>query len=161
MQDVAFKAAVGGQPAWAAAAHAAATARSAVTVSQVGIWASGPGVDDVPGDPRAPRCPMRPGRRRDGICVGGEPGADALAHLQAHQAGGCQHDGVVLTFVELAQAVLTLPRGASIPRSGRSACSRGLATQAGGADHGLGQLVQRYISVGDKGVARVFARHRS
>jgi hypothetical protein len=80
---------------------------------------------------------------------------------QALQAGGGQHDGVVLAFVELAQAGVEVAAQRLDRRSGRSA-----AAAPGGAGWRCrpprpGAARPGWRSGRDKGVARVFALHHA
>ena len=93
---------------------------------------------------------------------GGELGADALAQAQALEAGGRQHDGVVLAFIELAQARVEVAAQWLDFQVRAQRVQQHLAAQARRADHGaLRQLAQAGIAWRNKGVARVFALHHA
>ncbi len=88
--------------------------------------------------------------------------ADALGHVQALEAGGRQHDGVVLAFVQLAQTGVEVAAQRLDLQVRAQGLQQHLAAQAGGADDGtLGQCIQAGVAGGDKGVARVFPFHHA
>ena len=85
-------------------------------------------------------------------------GAYAFAQAQAFQAGGCQHDGVKRTVVELAQAGVKVAAQRLDAQIGPQRFQLHHPAQAAGADHRAlrqGRYVQ--VVIGDKRVARVFA----
>ncbi len=94
--------------------------------------------------------------------IDGKTFTDARLQAEARQAGVGQQDGVVLAFVELAQARADIAAQLAQLQVRPQQSHLGLAAQAGAADHGArrqgGQLV---VTVGDQRVARVFAAQES
>ena len=96
-----------------------------------------------------------------------EDGADAIAQAQALEAGGGEHDGVVLAFVELAQArVEVAAQGfdahVGAADGGQRLAQQHDAAQAGGAHHrAWGQIGQARRVRRHPGVARVLALHHA
>ena len=91
-----------------------------------------------------------------------EFGANALLQAQALEAGGRQNDGVVLAFVEFAQAGVEIAAQRLDLQVGAQRLQQHLAAQAGGADDSaLRQVLQAGVARRDKGVARVFALHHA
>ncbi|EWS54435.1 hypothetical protein X551_02751 [Methylibium sp. T29] len=94
--------------------------------------------------------------------VGLEHAADALGQTQALQADSSQHDGVVLAFVELAQAGVEVAAQRLDAQVGPAGAQLAQPPQARGADHRAGrQRGQVGVAWGDPGVTRVLAlQHR-
>ena len=81
-----------------------------------------------------------------------------MGHLQPFQAGGGEYDGVVLAGIQLGEAGIDVAAQVADHEIRAGGPQLALAAQAGGADHGpLGQLVDLLETVGDEGIARVFA----
>ncbi len=97
---------------------------------------------------RAPRCPARPAPRHGSISSGSNTARMRLAEPQALQAGGGQHDGVVLALVELAQAGVEVAAQRLDAQVGAQCAQLHHAAQAGGADDGalrqLGRARRRW-----------------
>ena len=105
--------------------------------------------------PRAPRCPARPGPRPAASASGSNSWRMRCVQAQPLEAGGRQHDGVVLAFVELAQARVEVAAQRLDAQVGPQRAQQHHAAQAGGADHrALRQVVQA-------GVARARPGHRA
>ena len=85
--------------------------------------------------------------------------ANARLQVQALEAGGGQHDGVVPALVELAKPGVQVAAQGLDVQVGPQGLEQHQPAQAGRADHGaLRQFGQRCKIIGHKGVARVFAR---
>ena len=93
--------------------------------------------------------------------------ADAFTQAQALETGSGQHDGLVLTLVELAQpgvevAAQRLNAHIAAAQGGQRLAQQHQAAQAGGAHHGTGRQVGQARAVGrHPGIARVFAVHHA
>ena len=94
--------------------------------------------------------------------TGFERGADPGFQPQALQARSRQHDGVVLAFVQFAQAGVEVAAQGLDLQVGPQGLQQHLAAQARCAHHGTQrQRVQVLVAGGDKGIARVFALHHA
>ena len=83
-------------------------------------------------------------------------------HFQALEAGRGQHDGVVLTFVELAQPRVQVAAQGLNAQVRPQGLEQHQPAQARSADHrALRQGRQAGVGVGDKRVTRVFALHHA
>ena len=93
--------------------------------------------------------------------------ANALRQAQALQARSRQHNGLVLTLVQLAQARVQiaaqrLNAHIGAPQSGQGLTQQHQAAQAGGAHHGIGGQIGHARAVGrHPGITRVFALHHT
>ncbi len=105
------------------------------------------------------QCALAGGRQH---LVGLEQGTDAAFQTQALEARGREHDGVVLAFVELAQAGIEVAAQRLDVEVGAQRLQQHLPAQAGGADHGtLGQVGQAGVAGRDEGIARILALHHA
>ncbi len=83
---------------------------------------------------------------------------DAAGQAQALEAGGGQHDGVVLAFVEFAQAGVEVAAQGLDAQVGAQGAQLGEPAQAGGAHHrALRQGFERVETRADERVTRVLA----
>src|SRR5690554_3274726 len=101
------------------------------------------------------QCALADGRQRDGIR---HAVADAIVETQTLQAGAGQHDGVVVSGIQLGQPGVHVASQHLDFQVRAVGPELGFTAQARGANHGaLGQLVQVVVVVADKGIGGIFA----